>query len=203
MPANLSRASVDIAASRKSPAATVTRQRSARAIAWLAVVLIFTGVGLPSVSVRPISAAQRAAEADLQQSARGRKKSATPAETAFGREGDPRKAKRTVSIETSDAMRYFPDQIHVKKGQTVRFVVRNAGEMPHEMVLGTMDDLKKHAVMMKKGRSMPEDAPNVVHVEPGGTGRLVWHFTRAGEFYYGCLVPGHFEAGMIGTVVVR
>jgi uncharacterized cupredoxin-like copper-binding protein len=132
-----------------------------------------------------------------------KRKSASGDETAFGREGDPRKVKRVVTIEMSDAMRYFPDQIRVKKGQVVRFVVRNAGELPHEMVLGTMDDLKKHAAMMKKNIELDHDEANVAHVDPGGTGSIVWHFTRAGEFYYGCLVPGHFEAGMIGTVVVR
>jgi uncharacterized cupredoxin-like copper-binding protein len=133
-----------------------------------------------------------------------KKKSGPTAETPFGREGDPRKAKRVIHIEMSDAMRYFPDQIRVKKGQTVRFVVRNGGQAPHEMVLGTMDDLKKHAAMMKKNEERDhDDASNIAHVEPGGTGRIVWQFTKAGEFYYGCLVPGHFEAGMIGTVVVR
>jgi uncharacterized cupredoxin-like copper-binding protein len=91
----------------------------------------------------------------------------------------------------------------VKKGLTVRFVVRNSGELPHEMVLGTMDDLKKHAAMMKKNVEMDPDDANVARVEPGSSGEIVWNFTRSGEFYYGCLVPGHFEAGMIGTVVVR
>jgi uncharacterized cupredoxin-like copper-binding protein len=199
MPANLPREIPSMAAPPKAPAAV----RPERALGWLGAVLIFAAFGLPSAWVPPAAAAERAADAESQQYSRGRKRSPPPAETAFGREGDARKAKRVVSIETSDAMRYFPDQIHVKKGHTLRFVVRNAGEMPHELVLGTMDDLKRHAAMMKKGHAMPDDAPNVVHVEPGGTGRLVWHFTKAGEFYYGCLVPGHFEAGMIGTVVVR
>ena len=125
------------------------------------------------------------------------------AETPFGREGDPRKVKRVITIEMSDAMRFFPDQIRVKKGQTIRFVVRNGGQLPHEMVLGTMDDLKKHAALMKQNVEMDPGDANVAHVEPGAAGRIVWQFTRAGEFYYGCLVPGHFDAGMIGTVVVR
>jgi uncharacterized cupredoxin-like copper-binding protein len=103
----------------------------------------------------------------------------------------------------SDAMRYFPDQIGVKRGDTIRFVVRNGGELPHEMVIGTMDELRKHAELMKSGKEMRHDAANVAHVAPGATGRIVWQFTRSGEFYYGCLVPGHFDAGMIGTIVVR
>jgi uncharacterized cupredoxin-like copper-binding protein len=132
-----------------------------------------------------------------------RRKSRAARDTPFGREGDPRKATRVVRIEMSDAMRYFPDHVSVKKGQTVRFNLRNAGELPHEMVLGTMDDLKKHSALMKRHGDVDHDDTNVTHVEPGGNGRIVWQFTKSGEFYYGCFVPGHFEAGMIGTVVVR
>jgi uncharacterized cupredoxin-like copper-binding protein len=132
-----------------------------------------------------------------------KKKPRPGSETPFGREGDPRKVKRVITIEMSDAMRFFPDQIRVKKGQTVRFVVRNGGQLPHEMVLGTHDDLKRHAALMKKNADTDHDDATVAHVEPGATGRIVWQFTKAGEFYYGCLVPGHFDAGMIGTVVVR
>lgn len=130
-------------------------------------------------------------------------KKARPSDTSFGREGDARKVKRVIRIDMSDTMRYFPDQVRVKRGDTVRFVVRNSGRLPHEMVLGTMDNLKKHAAVMKQSGGMDHDDANVAHVEPGGTGRIVWQFTKAGEFYYGCLVPGHFDAGMIGTIVVR
>ncbi|MGZ5090248.1 MAG: cupredoxin domain-containing protein [Burkholderiales bacterium] len=121
----------------------------------------------------------------------------------FGREGDPRKVQRVIRIDMSDAMRYFPDQIRVKRGATVRFVIRNGGKLPHEMVLGTMDALKQHATLMRQSGSMDHEEPNMAHVAPGSSGRLVWQFTKSGEFYYGCLIPGHFEAGMIGTVVVR
>ncbi|HEX2825534.1 MAG TPA: cupredoxin family protein [Burkholderiales bacterium] len=141
--------------------------------------------------------------AEPSKSAPRTKKARAPRDTPFGREGDPKKATRTVRIELSDTMRYFPDHVTVRKGQTVRFNLKNSGELPHEMVIGTMDDLKKHAATMRKHAATdPEDA-NMAHVEPGRSGRIVWQFTRAGEFYYGCLVPGHFEAGMIGTIVVR
>jgi uncharacterized cupredoxin-like copper-binding protein len=133
-----------------------------------------------------------------------KKKGSAAQEKPFGREGDPRKVKRTIRVDMSDTMRYFPSEIRVKRGDTVRFAARNNGQVPHEMVLGTMDDLKKHAERMKtRPDEMSHDEPYVAHAEPGATGRLVWQFTRAGEFYYGCLVPGHFEAGMIGTIVVR
>ncbi len=162
-------------------------------------------VSAPVVSAHPTQAMDAApGPRALATSKPAQKKKASPvADTPFGREGDPRKVKRVIRMEMSDAMRFFPDQIRVQKGQTVRFVVRNGGESPHEMVLGTMDDLKKHAAIMKKTAPSDRDAPNIARVEPGDTGRIVWQFTKTGEFYYGCLVPGHFEAGMIGTVVVR
>lgn len=124
-------------------------------------------------------------------------------ETGFGRTGDPRKAVRTVRVDMSDRMRFSPDAIEVKQGDTVRFVVRNSGKTLHEMVLGTMKELKDHAELMKKHPGMEHDEPYIAHVGPGKTAEIVWQFTKAGEFYFGCLIPGHFEAGMVGKILVR
>ena len=123
-------------------------------------------------------------------------------ETTFGREGDSKKASRTVNIEMSDKMRFTPAEFAVKRGETIRFRVKNSGQQMHEMVLGTMQDLKGHAAMMTKNPGMEHDEPYMSHVAPGKTETMVWQFTKPGEFYYGCLVPGHFEAGMIGKVKV-
>jgi len=116
-------------------------------------------------------------------------------EHPFGRAADPRKAKRTVRVEMSDQMRYWPAEVTVKRGQVVRFVPVNKGQVLHEMVLGTMDDLKKHP-------GMEHDEPHMAHVAPGKRGEMGWQFTKAGEYFYGCLIPGHFEAGMVGKVKV-
>jgi uncharacterized cupredoxin-like copper-binding protein len=124
-------------------------------------------------------------------------------ETAFGRAADPRKAKRTVRIEMSDAMRFTPAQIRVKRGEVIRFVPANRGKVMHEMVLGTMDDLKQHAELMRKHPHMEHEEAHMAHVAPGKRGEIAWQFTRAGEFYFACLIPGHFEAGMIGRVTVE
>ena len=121
---------------------------------------------------------------------------------SFGRAADPKKAKRTVRVEMVDQMRFLPAEITVKRGEVVRFVPVNKGQVLHEMVLGTMDDLKKHAELMRKHPGMEHDEPHMAHVAPGKQGEMGWQFTKAGEFYYGCLIPGHFEAGMIGKVVV-
>jgi uncharacterized cupredoxin-like copper-binding protein len=123
-------------------------------------------------------------------------------ETAFGRQGNPRKATRTVNITMADTMRYAPAELTVKKGATIRFVIRNNGKLMHEMVIGTMADLKQHAELMKKHPGMVHDEPHMAHVAPGKTETLVWQFTKAGSFHFGCLEPGHFEAGMIGKVEV-
>jgi len=124
-------------------------------------------------------------------------------ETGFGRTGDSRKAVRTVRVEMSDRMRFNPDTLEAKQGDTVRFVVRNSGKTMHEMVLGTMKELKDHAELMKKHPGMEHDEPYMAHVGPGKTAEIVWQFTKAGEFYFGCLMPGHFEAGMVGKITVR
>jgi len=123
-------------------------------------------------------------------------------EHAWGRQGDPKKATRTIAIGMSDAMRFTPSEVRVKQGETVRFVVKNGGKAMHEMVIGTLEELKAHGEMMKKHPNMEHDEPYMAHVGPGKTYEMVWNFTKAGEFHFGCLVPGHFDAGMIGRIVV-
>ena len=124
-------------------------------------------------------------------------------ETAFGREGDPKKVARTIKVDMADSMRFSPDALVIKRGQTVKFVVHNNGQQLHEMVLGTTAALKEHAELMKKFPNMEHADPNMAHVKPGATGEIVWQFTKAGEFEFACLQPGHYEAGMIGKVVVK
>lgn len=123
-------------------------------------------------------------------------------EKVFGRPGDPKKVLRTIRIDMSDEMEYLPNGLRLRQGDTVRFEVRNTGKVMHELVLGTMDELKEHAELMRKHPRMEHDAPYMAHVAPGKAETIVWQFTQAGEFFYGCLIPGHFEAGMIGKVVV-
>jgi uncharacterized cupredoxin-like copper-binding protein len=123
-------------------------------------------------------------------------------EMPFGRAADPARAKRTVKVAMGDTMRFTPARIAVKRGETVRFVASNNGKLMHEMVLGTRADLEAHAEMMRKHPGMEHDEPYLLHVSPGKSGEMGWRFTKAGEFFYGCLVPGHFEAGMVGTIVV-
>jgi uncharacterized cupredoxin-like copper-binding protein len=123
-------------------------------------------------------------------------------ETDFGRTGDPTKVSRTVRVSMSDRMRFNPDSLTVRAGDTVRFVVRNEGRLMHEFVLGTARELAEHAEAMKKFPNMEHEEPYMAHVAPGRQGEVVWQFTRPGDFLFGCLLPGHFDAGMVGRVRV-
>ena len=123
--------------------------------------------------------------------------------TPFGIAADPRRAKRTIRVGMSDDMRFTPSAIEVRRGEVVRFVAANQGQVLHEMVLGTLQDLKAHAELMKRFPGMEHDEPHMAHVNPGRSGEIGWRFTQPGTFYFGCLVPGHFEAGMVGRITVR
>ena len=122
---------------------------------------------------------------------------------AIGKPGVAAKVSRTVQIDMSDAMRFTPSTVTVRKGETVRFVVKNSGQLKHEFNLGTDKDLKAHYELMKKFPEMEHDEPNIASVAPGKTGEVIWQFTQAGEFQFACLQPGHFEAGMVGKVTVK
>ena len=124
-------------------------------------------------------------------------------QTRFGIAGDPVKVSRTVVVEMSDQMRFSPEALVVKRNETVRFVVRNSGSVMHEMVIGTAEELAEHAALMKRFPDMEHGAPHMAHVKPGASGEIIWNFNRAGSFEFACLAPGHFEAGMIGRIVVR
>jgi len=120
--------------------------------------------------------------------------------------GEPGKAEnvtRTIGVDMNDAMRFNPSHIQVKRGETVRFIVKNSGKIRHEMVLGSMKELKEHAEMMRKMPEMEHADENMVSADPGRSGELVWHFTRAGKSDFACLQPGHFDAGMKGKVTVK
>jgi uncharacterized cupredoxin-like copper-binding protein len=123
-------------------------------------------------------------------------------QTAWGIAGKPAQVRRTITLDMADSMRFTPDAITVQEGETVRFVVRNTGRMLHEMVIGTPAELAKHAAMMAKFPNMEHDAPYMIHVDPGKTGEIVWTFNRAGGFEFACLIAGHYEAGMRGTITV-
>ena len=115
-----------------------------------------------------------------------------------GRPGDPAQVSRTIAVTMNDTMRFAPDQLKFKGGDTVRFVVRNAGNIQHEMVIGSMTELQEHAGMMRAMPTMQHADPNMISLAPGQDGELIWQFDQPGIFEFACLVPGHLEAGMTG-----
>ncbi len=123
-------------------------------------------------------------------------------DSSIGRAGVATKVTRTITVEMSDNMRYTPGNIAVKKGETIRFVIKNAGKVRHELGLGTEKALLEHLEEMKMFPGMEHDEPNMVTLDPGKQGEIVWQFTRAGTVHFACLVPGHYEAGMKGQVQV-
>ncbi|CAN5469441.1 cupredoxin family protein [soil metagenome] len=121
---------------------------------------------------------------------------------AIGKPGLASKVARTITVDMTDDMRFHSSNIAVKQGETIRFVAKNLGKVKHEMVLGTAKDLKEHAEVMKKNPEMEHADANMVTVAPGKSGEIIWQFTKAGKVDFGCLQPGHFDAGMKGMVNV-
>ena len=121
---------------------------------------------------------------------------------AAGEPGDPKKPSRTIEVEMSE-MEYKPSRIEVKRGEQVRFMIRNAGKEDHEFLLATTEENLKHGEEMKKHPHMEHDDPNGVRLKPNKSAEIVWKFTRAGTFEYSCLIPDHRDYGMIGKVTVK
>src|SRR3546814_2436431 len=117
----------------------------------------------------------------------------------IGKAGNASKVSRTIDVVMTDAMRFTPDRIDVKAGETVRFRVTNSGKIRHEMVLGTEADLSGHYQMMLKDPGMRHEEANSVSLEAGKTGEIVWQFDKAGHVAFACLEPGHYPAGMKGA----
>lgn len=120
-----------------------------------------------------------------------------------GRPGDAAQVSRVIDMTMDDTMRFTPDRITVKAGETVRFFLKNTGKVPHEFVIGSMDELREHAEMMRRMPEMKHEEPNSITLAPRQIGGVVWQFDRPGTVDFACLVPGHFEAGMVGKVQVE
>ena len=123
-----------------------------------------------------------------------------------GEPGYPKRPARVIVIamkEGDGKMGYVPDRIEVRKGEQIRFVLKNTGELDHEFLLATTEENLKHAEVMKKYPDMEHDDPNGKRLAPKATSEILWRFTKRGEFEFGCLIPGHREAGMLGKIIVK
>jgi uncharacterized cupredoxin-like copper-binding protein len=125
---------------------------------------------------------------------------------AYGEPGTPDHPARTVRLEmkeTEDGMSFSPRKVMVRKGEQIRFLISNAGEFDHEMVVGTVEENLEHAAEMAKNPDMEHDDPNAIRLTPNAKGEILWMFSQAGEFDFSCLLPGHRESGMFGTIIVQ
>ena len=129
-------------------------------------------------------------------------KAAATQATGFGSPGNPKAVTRTFDLGLRDSMRIEPDHLSVRQGETVRLRIRNTGAVAHEFVLGTKMEIDEHHEMMRTMPTMMHDDANAVSVAPGATAEIIWRFRKRGTFLYACLIPGHWEAGMQGTVTV-
>jgi uncharacterized cupredoxin-like copper-binding protein len=123
-------------------------------------------------------------------------------DSPIGKPGVASKVSRTIQVEMANGMRFKPAEIQVKKGETIRFVLKNADGVKHEFSLGTQQELLEHYEVMKKYPDMEHDEPNKISLAPGKRGEVIWQFTQAAAVDFACLHPGHFEAGMKGQVIV-
>jgi len=125
---------------------------------------------------------------------------------AAGEPGNPKQKSRVVVVtmkEGDGKMMYFPDRLEVRKGEQVRFILQNHGELDHEFLIDTTEANLKHYEEMKKNPDMEHDEPNGKSLKPKGKSEILWRFTKAGEFEFACLIPGHREAGMLGKIIVK
>lgn len=145
---------------------------------------------------------------------------------SFGKPGDAARADRIIDITMEDNF-FEPETLTVAAGETVHFKVTNNGSLVHEFNLGTPDYhaahqdemmmMQQHGVLMgdhinhdmmnmpmgEDGHMMTHDHANSILLEPGETGDVVWTFTSGGDIEFACNVPGHYAAGMVGTVDVE
>jgi len=127
---------------------------------------------------------------------------------SFGRPGKATQAKRVVRLIASD-VKFDRKILNFRVGETVKFVVVNTGEGDHEMTIGDKATQLAHRREMEKMmanggmKHHGHGHPNATYLKPGKTRTIVWTFTKPGSFEFGCNIPGHYEAGMKGRIIVR
>jgi uncharacterized cupredoxin-like copper-binding protein len=115
-----------------------------------------------------------------------------------GGPGNPSEVSRTVRIEAKD-IGFMVKQIQVKAAETIKFVVTNKGQLPHEFAIASAKEHEEHSAMMAEMPDMVHEEPNVVSLKPGETRELVWKFGNDTNLEFSCNLPGHREQGMKGT----
>ena len=143
----------------------------------------------------------------------------------IGEEGDPNKIDRVVNIKMYDNY-YEPNIVKIKKGETIKFIIENLGEMVHEYNIGTKEMHIKHQPEMQKlidheiilvdkidkikmkkmskmDHSLGHSHANSIMLEPKSSGELIWKFSKDINLEMACNIPGHYESGMVGNLVTH
>ncbi len=124
----------------------------------------------------------------------------------IGKPGEKSKVKRTVQISMREkddgGMVFEPSSLSIKEGETIRLKFTNKGEVDHEFVMDVHEGITEHKALMEKFPEMEHADPNSIKLAPGATGEIIWTFAKAGDFGFACLIPGHYESGMKGDIVV-
>ena len=124
--------------------------------------------------------------------------------SAVGSPAEASAAGRTVTVELLDSMRFaFDSPLALTRGEVVRFSVTNRGRIRHEFSIGSEAEQDSHRAMMRSMPNMVHEDPNVVTVEPGETRELVWRFDGELPVVFACNIPGHAEAGMVATTILK
>ena len=145
--------------------------------------------------------------------------------TPIGKPGDAASVSREITVTMRDNF-YEPEEIDIKKGETVRFKIVNAGELVHEFNIGTAamhTEHQKEMMMMMEhgaleadkinhdmmkmdmggGKTMEHNDPNSLLLEPGDQGIVIWTFSDDAKLEFACNVPGHYDAGMMGNLHIK
>ncbi|MGJ5619092.1 cupredoxin domain-containing protein [Sulfitobacter sp. MF3-043] len=125
----------------------------------------------------------------------------------IGRPGRPDDVTRTIEVRLYDTqsgrMIFEPRGLYVKTGTTVRFKIVNVGLVEHEFFVGNPHQISEHRKWMQDNPDMEHSGPNSVSLQRGQSGEVLWAFDTPGPVDFACLVPGHFEAGMRGLIIVN
>ena len=122
-------------------------------------------------------------------------------EVDIGKPGDSAKVSRIIKLTQVDNM-FLPAEITVNEGETVQFVIKNGGNNKHEMLMGSMADLKKIANMRRMFPDKDRSEAHLIQLEPGEQKELIWQFNSAGTIDFACPLPGHFKK-MRGIITVE
>jgi len=82
-------------------------------------------------------------------------------------------AGRRVRVDMPDTMRFaFDRPLDLKRGEAVRYVVTNRGQVRHEFSIGSKDGQEAHRAMMRKMADMVHDDTDTVTVDPAFSDKL-------------------------------